>query len=72
MTKQLMKAFKEASELPEIEQNALAKWLLEEIQSDRKWSKAFSASEDVLGKLAEEALQDRKNGKVTALNPSRL
>ena len=63
MTKQLKKAFKEASELPEMEQNALASWLLDELQSDRKWSKAFSASEDVLGRLAEEALKNKKNGK---------
>jgi len=72
MTKQLKKAFKEASALSEMEQNAIAKWLLDELQSERKWSKAFSASEDVLARLAEEALNDKKKGKVTPLNPSRL
>lgn len=72
MTKQLKKAFKEASALPEMEQNAIAKWLLDELQSERKWSKAFSASEDVLAKLAKEALNDKKKGRAAPLNPSRL
>ena len=36
MTSMLEKAFSEASKLPDIEQNALARWLLEEIESDRK------------------------------------
>ena len=72
MTKQLKKAFKEASALPEVEQNAIAKWLLDELQSERKWDKAFADSEDILAKLAREALADKKKGKVTPLNASRL
>jgi hypothetical protein len=31
----LEKAFEEASRLPVVEQNALAKWVLEELQSER-------------------------------------
>jgi len=34
MAKLLGRAFKEASKLPEIEQNALAKWVIEELKSE--------------------------------------
>ncbi len=56
MTKLLKRAFEEASRLPEMDQNALAKWVLEELHSEKAWSKSFAGSEDVLEKLADEAL----------------
>jgi len=59
MTQLLEKAFHEASKLSDPEQNALARWLIEEIISEKKWEKAFSASEDVLGSLADSFLMDR-------------
>ena len=34
MTRLLEKAFKEAARLPEVEQNALAKWVMEEIEAE--------------------------------------
>jgi hypothetical protein len=67
MTKLLEKAFKRASRLSELDQNALAKWLLEELESDRKWARAFADSEDILEKLADEAIEARKKGKTTPL-----
>lgn len=72
MTKLLEKAFKQASRLPELDQNALAKWLLAELESDRKWAKAFAGSEDILGRLADEAIQAKKKGKTTPLDLDRL
>ena len=62
MTQLLEKAFEEASKLSALEQNALARWLIDEIISERRWEKAFAESEDVLDKLADEALgtQGRK------------
>jgi hypothetical protein len=68
MTKLLERAFKEASKLPEVEQNALAKWMIEELESDEKWDTAFAGSEDVLDKLADEALAAHKQGKTNLLN----
>ncbi len=47
MTLLLKKAFKEASKLSELEQTALARWLIDEIISQKKWEKAFAESEDV-------------------------
>lgn len=67
MTKLLEKAFKQAARLPETEQNALAKWVLEELEAERKWETAFAASEDVLDRLADEALDAHSKGKTKAL-----
>ncbi len=62
MTKSLEKAFDEASRLPEIEQNRLAKWVLDELHSERVWTKTFAESEDVLDKLADEAIAEKLQG----------
>jgi len=67
MTQLLKKAFEEASKLPELEQNALARWLIDEVISERKWEKAFAESEDVLDKLADEALAEHAQGKTKPL-----
>lgn len=63
MTKLLEEAFKKAAELPDVEQNALAKWLLEESEAERQWEKRFAESEDVLDRLADEALEAHRTGK---------
>jgi len=44
MTKLLDRAFNEASKLSEMEQNALAHWLMDEIISEKEWDKAFAES----------------------------
>ncbi len=72
MTKMLEKAFEEASRLPESEQNALAKWLLDELHSAAKWERAFTDSQDVLEDLAEEALEEKRKGKARKLDPDHL
>jgi len=64
MTKLLKRAFKEASKLPETEQNALAKWVIEELRSEDRWKKVFEGSEDVLDRLADEALAEHEDGKI--------
>jgi len=72
MTKLLEKAFKKAAKLPEVEQNALAKWLLGELENDRDWEKSFAESEDILDKLADEALDAHRKGKTKPLDVGRL
>ena len=72
MTKLLEKAFKEASKLPETEQNALAKWVIEELRSEDRWEKVFAGSEDVLDRLAEEALAEHRDGKTETLDIDKL
>ena len=71
MTRLLEKAFKEASKLPIIEQNVLAKWVLEELEAEKKWGEVFAESEDVLDRLADEALEAHKRGKTKPLDMDR-
>jgi hypothetical protein len=68
MTKLLEKAFEEASKLPELEQNALAKRLLDELVAEKKWEKEFAGSEDILSNLADEAIEEHKQGKTKPLD----
>ncbi len=72
MNSLLAEAFEQANRLPDVEQIALAKWLLDELQSEKKWSEAFAESEDVLERLADEALEAKRHGKTTPLTLDRL
>ena len=72
MTKLLKTAFNEASKLTAIEQNAIGRWLLEEIKAEKKWEKLFAESEDVLEQLAQEALMEHKKGKTKDLDINKL
>ena len=63
MTKLLEQAFTEAAKLPRSEQDLLARQLLAELASERRWSEAFANSQDQLGKLADEALAEFEAGK---------
>jgi hypothetical protein len=68
MTKLLEKAFKIASLLPGVEQNKFAKWMLKELESEKKWDKILAESEDILDKLADEAIKDHKEGRTRTLD----
>lgn len=63
MTSLLSKAFKKASQLPKSVQDEIALELLEDIESELKWDKAFAESHDKLEKLADKALEEFKAGK---------
>jgi len=65
-------AFAEAAKLPPKDQEALANWILEEIASERRWTKSFAASEDLLTLLAEEAEAEYRAGKTIQLDPGNL
>jgi len=68
MAKLLEKAFKETSKLPEVEQNAFAKWVMDELEAEAKWQETFASPEDILDKLADQALAEHKAGKSKILN----
>lgn len=72
MTRLLERAFKEASKLSNVEQNALAKWLLEELEAEKKWEQIFAESEDILDRLADEALEAHEQGKTKPLDVDSL
>ena len=72
MSELLKKAFEKVSKLPESEQNAFARWLLNELASEQRWDEAFANSEDLLSQLADEALVEHRKGKTKLLDPDTL
>ncbi len=72
MTKLLEQAFVEASKLPPQEQDALADWLLAELESEKRWGRLFADSQDGLSKLAAEALAEHRRGQTQELDPDQI
>ena len=74
MTQLLEKAFTRASQLPDEEQDEFARLLLAELESERRWAELFARpeSEELLERLASEALADHRAGKTRPLDPSDL
>ncbi len=68
MTDLLQRAFDKASKLSQTEQNSLATWLLEELDSERKWDTLFTNSTDLLEKLGAEALAEHRAGNTEPLD----
>jgi hypothetical protein len=68
----LQKAFEEASKLPENEQDALGRVLLDELASGRRWEELFAGSQDLLAELAEQALAEHRTGRTDKLDPAKL
>ncbi len=67
MTESLQRAFEAASQLPTSEQDAIASWLLAEIESDKKWSSAFTNSQAELEALSKRALDEHARGETRDL-----
>jgi hypothetical protein len=71
MTQLLERAFAAASQLPETEQDAFASLLLSELESERRWSESFAASQGQLSALANEALRELAAGETEPLDLNR-
>jgi mRNA-degrading endonuclease RelE of RelBE toxin-antitoxin system len=72
MTILLEKAFKEASKLPKKEQDALARWIIEELKAERQWEALFDDSQGELSKLAREARSEYAEKRAHQLDPNTL
>ena len=68
MTEMLNKAFEQASELPERDQDEFAAFILEELASEHRWTELFSKSPGVLKQLAQEAREEYLAGDTEPLN----
>jgi hypothetical protein len=68
----MTKALAEISKLPERDQDALASWILDELKSEERWAKLFEKSQDLLGKMADEALKEHRKGKTRLLDPDEI
>ena len=72
MSKLLEEALTKLGELPECEQDSIATWLLDELESDGRWKKLLSDSVDAVGRLADEALAEHADGRTEELDPDKL
>ena len=70
MTEILQQAFDKAAELPEERQEAFARFLLAELESELRWDELFSRpeSEALLEHIAAEAIEAHKAGRAKPLN----
>lgn len=67
MTQLLEKALSEVAKLPASEQDAVAALVIEELASEKRWSSSFANSQDLLAKLAEEAVAEYASGQTKPL-----
>ena len=74
MTQLLQKAFERAAELSQEEQDKFARFLLAELESEQQWAELFSRSEseDLLERLADEALATHRAGRTQPFNIEEL
>ena len=72
MTTRHEQAWIEASKLSQKEQDAFADSVLAELRSEKKWDRLFTNSQEVLSKLASEALAEYRNCQTGELNPDQL
>lgn len=72
MTRLLGKAFKQASLLPAKEQDAFARWILDELESEDQWNKAFADSQEALARMATEIREEHSRGRTQPLDPDHL
>ena len=69
MNQLLQRAFERAAELPQAEEDRFARFPPAELESERQWSELFarSESEDLLERLADEALSEHRAGRTQPL-----
>ncbi len=64
MTQLLEKALNEIYKLPLEKQDAIAAIILEELEDEQRWDKAFAESQDQLAQLSQKVRADIKAGRV--------
>jgi len=72
MTQILEEAIAKVSQLPVAEQDAVAKWLLSELESQREWDQRFSESGPQLAEMAREALAENRRRRTRPLSPEKI
>jgi hypothetical protein len=72
MTRLLEEAIAKVRQLSETEQNAIARLVLDEVESERQWDERFANSTDKLRKLADKAWAEHEAGQSEDLDPEKL
>ncbi|MBM4362773.1 MAG: hypothetical protein FJ104_08835 [Deltaproteobacteria bacterium] len=63
MTKRLEEAFAAASRLPDDQQDSVAEAILQELADESRWTQSFATSQDLLGRMADDALAEHRAGR---------
>jgi hypothetical protein len=71
MTQLLEKAVNTVSALPDTEQDAVASVILSELEAEQRWDQLFQSSQDVLGMMAREALDEYRAAEAEPLDLER-
>lgn len=66
MTQSLQQAFNEVSKLSELEQNAIASIIFDELADEKLWQQRFANSQEKLSALAARAREQIQKGEVKA------
>jgi hypothetical protein len=72
MTKLLERVVEKVKRLPDSQQDAIAAYILEELEDEKRWDRAFARSQEALAQLAREAMAEHKAGKTEDLDPDAL
>jgi hypothetical protein len=72
MTELLEKAIERMKKLEASEQDAIAAQILEELEDEEKWDTAFVQSQDILAKLAAQAMEEDQAGNTEVLDRDKL
>lgn len=72
MTKLAAEAWEKLQELNDAEQDRLARLILDDIESERRWDELFAKSQDLLQEWGEEAQNDLESGRTRPLIPDEL
>ena len=74
MNQLLKEAFDRAAGLPPEEQDRFAKFLLAELDAEREWDQLLDLpeSDDLLDRLADQALSEHRAGRTFPLDPADL
>lgn len=64
MTHLLEQSLAELQRLPPEQQDAIAALILEELADEKRWDEAFARSQDQLARLADQAREQIRSGKV--------
>jgi hypothetical protein len=72
MTHLLAEALAAAARLPEPEQDALARALLADLESEARFDETVESNSEALERLADEALRDYRAGRTEPLHPEHL
>ncbi len=72
MTKLLEQAVAKAGALPEADQDAIARIVLDEIESEKRWDALIAKAPDKLRNIADHAWAEHEAGRSEELDPDKL